>query len=64
MRTHFISDGVAYRNRRMNKTALSSADKRYLSKITNFSDKVWIYFSQIEDDFRLLHMPLGAVATV
>lgn len=58
MQTFFISDGVAYRNRRMNKTAISIADKCYLKKITSFSDKVWMYFTKMEDDFRLLHMPM------
>ena len=58
MKTHFISDGVAFRNRKMNKVALSKEDKRYLWKTTNFVDKIWVYFSEIEEDFRLLHMPL------
>jgi hypothetical protein len=59
MRTHFISDGIAYRNRRMSKPALSKADKRYLWKTTNFVDRIWVYFSEIEEDFRLLHMPMA-----
>jgi len=58
MKTHFISDGVAFRSRKMHKVALSKADKRYLWKITNYVDKVWVYFSEIEEDFCLLHMPL------
>jgi len=58
MKTHFISDGVAFRNRKMHNVALSKADKRYLREITNYVDKVWMYFSEIEEDFRLLHMPL------
>jgi len=58
MKTHFISDGIAYRNRKMHKIALSKEDKRYLWKTTNFLDKIWVYFSEIEQDFRLLHMPL------
>ena len=58
MRTHYISDGVAFRNRRMSKPVLSNADKRYLVKATNFVDHIWVYFSGIETDFRLLHMPM------
>ena len=58
MRTHFISDGVAFRSRKMHKVLLSKADKRYLWKTTNYVDKVWIYFSKIEEDFRLLQMPI------
>ncbi len=58
MKTHFISDGVAFRNRKMHKVALSKEDKRYLWKTTKFVDKIWVYFSEIEEDFRLLNMPL------
>jgi len=57
-RTHFISDGVAYRNQRMSRPALSKADKHYLRKTTKFVDRIWVYFSEIETDFRLLHMPM------
>ena len=37
---------------------LSHADRQYLKKTTSFVDSIWIYFSQIEEDFRLLNMPL------
>ena len=42
----------------MSKPALSKADKHYLWKTTNFVDRIWVYFSEIETDFRLLHMPM------
>jgi len=58
MKTHFISDGKSYRNRKFHKQPLSRADFRYLRKTTKFVDRIWVYFSQIEDDFRLLHMPM------
>lgn len=59
-RVHFISDGVAFRNRKFSKVALNQADKRYLQKTTRFVDRVWVYFSKWEDDFRLLHMPMAS----
>ena len=37
---------------------LSRADRQYLKKTTSFVDSIWIYFTQIEEDFRLLNMPL------
>lgn len=66
MRTHFISDGIAYRDASMTKHArryLSPSDKYYLRKITNFVDRAWVYFSWIEEDFRLLHMPMAQLTT-
>ena len=58
MAIHFISGGVAFRSRKMHKVELSKADKYYFWKTMNYVDKVWVYFSEIEEDFRLLHMPL------
>ena len=58
MKTFYIADGISYRNRRMSKVALSASDRYYLRKTTSFIDRVWVYFSKIEDDFRLLHMPM------
>jgi len=58
MKTHYISDGIAFRNARMNKVALTKSEKRYLWKVTNFVDIIWVYFSNIEEDYRLLHKPM------
>ena len=66
MRTHFIADGIAYRDASMTKHArrvLHPADRHYLRKVTNFVDRAWVYFSQIEEDFRLLHMPMAQLTT-
>jgi len=62
MRTHFISDGKAYRNHTFSKLPLSRSDRYYLRKTTSFVDRIWVYFSEIETDFRLLHMPMQVVA--
>ena len=40
---------------------LSPTDRYYLRKTTNFIDHAWKFFSLIEDDFRLLHMPVSHV---
>ena len=37
---------------------LHPADRHYLRKATKFVDHAWTFFSQIEDDFILLHMPM------
>ena len=37
---------------------LSRSDRYYLKKTTKYVDRIWTYFARIEDDFRLLHMPL------
>ncbi len=34
------------------------AEKYYIRKATTYVDNAWLFFSQIEDDFRLLHMPM------
>ena len=47
-KTFYISDGVAYRSRRMHKSALSPADKYYLYKTTNYIDKIWTFFTPFE----------------
>lgn len=49
---HITTSGKVYRK-------LSPSDKYYLKKTTKFVDKIWVYFSWIEDDFRLLHMPMS-----
>ena len=38
----------------------NAADRAYLKKTTKYTDRAWAFFSLIEDDFRLLHLPLGA----
>ena len=53
----FISDGKCYRNHKYQKRRLSKADHIYLIKTTNWKDIIWTYFSEIEDDFRLLNSP-------
>jgi len=53
----FISDGKCYRNRKYNKPKLSTKDRKYLTWSTSYKDKCWVYFSQIENDFRLLNKP-------
>ena len=40
----------------------NAADRAYLKKTTKYTDRAWAFFSLVEDDFRLLHMPLGATA--
>ena len=57
MKTFYISDGIAYRNRKMQKLALTRSDKVYLLKTTNYKDKSWLFFTQWQHDFRLLHTP-------
>jgi hypothetical protein len=42
---------------------LSPSDRYYLRKTTNFIDHAWKFFSEIEEDFRLLHMPITHVIT-
>ena len=58
-KTYFISDGVRYRNSKMHHRALSKKDKRYLSKITRWSDSSWKFFTKIESDFRVLYKPIS-----
>ena len=40
---------------------ISPSDRHYLRKTTNFIDHAWAFFSEIEEDFRLLHMPISPV---
>jgi len=42
----------------LKRPALSRADRYYLRKTTSFIDNAWVYFSKIEEDFRLLHQPM------
>ena len=42
---------------------LSFSDKLYLRKSTTYKDIAYIFFTNVEDDFRLLHMPLEASTT-
>ena len=57
-KTLFISDGIAYRNARFSNPKLSMEDRNYLRKTTKYIDNVWTFFSQWEEDFRILHMPV------
>ena len=50
----FISDGIAYRTKSFTKTKLTSSDRNYLRKSTTYKDNIWQFFSQIEEDFRIL----------
>lgn len=42
---------------------LPKSDRIYLRKSTTYRDNAYIFFTNIEDDFRLLHMPLEASTT-
>ncbi len=53
----FIADGKCYRNDKFSKPKLSLSDRNYLRKETTYRDNSWQFFSQIENDFRLLHKP-------
>ena len=57
MKTHFISEGQNFRNRKFHKVALDANHRRYLRKITKWTCPIWGYFTLIENDFRLLHKP-------
>ena len=50
----FISDGIAYRNKTFSKVKLTPSDRYYLRKTTTYKDNIWEFFSQIEEDFRIL----------
>ena len=50
----FISDGIAYRTKSFTKTKLTSSDRNYLRKSTTYKDNIWQFFSQIEEDFRIV----------
>jgi len=43
---------------RIKRAPLTPSERYYLRKTTTYRDVIWTYFSQIQDDFRLLHMPL------
>jgi hypothetical protein len=47
MKTFYISDGKTYRNRKMQKLALTRSDKVYLLKTTNYKDSIWIFFTPL-----------------
>ena len=59
MKTFFISEGKTYRNKRFHNEPLKKETKRYLRKITSYSNDIWIYFSKMENDYRLLHKPFN-----
>ena len=50
----FISDGIAYRNKTFSKVKLTRSDRYYLRKSTTYKDNIWEFFSQIEEDFRIV----------
>ena len=50
----FISDGIAYRNKTFSKVKLTPSQRHYLRKSTTYKDNLWVFFSQIEEDFRIL----------
>ena len=50
----FISDGIAYRNKTFSKVKLTPSQRHYLRKSTTYKDNIWEFFSQIEEDFRIL----------
>ncbi len=65
---YYISEGVVYRRYRNGQDLfvpshkyspikLTPTDRYYLRKSTTYTDKSWIFFSRIENDFRLLHKP-------
>ena len=61
----FIKQGYVYKQtrnnitpyRRLSPKKLTPSDRYYLRKVTNYKDNSWIFFSQIENDFRLLNKP-------
>jgi len=61
----FIKQGYVYKQTRRNITPyrrlspqkLSPTDRYYLRKSTTYRDSSWVFFSQIENDFRLLNKP-------
>ena len=63
-----IRDGDVYKRHRngqdvytfshkMSDLKLTRQDKKYLTWATSYRNKIHIYFSNIEDDFRLLNKP-------
>mgnify|MGYP001322647649 CR=1 FL=1 len=42
-----------------NRHILSRKDRAYLRHETSYRDFVYIYFTMIEQDFRLLNKPMG-----
>ena len=50
----FISEGIAYRNKTFSKVKLTRSERYYLRKRTTYKDNIWEFFSQIEEDFRIL----------
>ena len=50
----FISDGIAYRNKTFSKVKLTRSERYYLRKSTTYKDIIWEFFSQIEEDFRIV----------
>jgi len=58
----FIKQGYVYKQTRRNITPyrrlspqkLSPTDRYYLRKSTTYRDSSWVFFSRIENDFRLL----------
>ena len=61
----FIRQGYVYKQtrndiqpyKRLSPQKLTPTDRYYLRKSTTYTDKSWIFFSQIENDFRLLNKP-------
>ena len=61
----FIKQGYVYKQtrnnitpyRRLSPQKLSPTDRYYLRKSTTYKDSSWVFFSQIENDFRLLNKP-------
>ena len=61
----FIKQGYVYKQtcrsitpyRRLSPQKLSPSDRNYLKKCTTYKDNSWVFFSQIENDFRLLNKP-------
>jgi len=58
MKTYFISDGQKFRNNQFKRTSLNADHRNYLRKITKWTCPIWVYFSRIEDDYRILHKPM------
>ena len=63
----FIRQGYVYKQtqrnihpyKRLSPKKLTPSDRYYLRKVTNYKDNSWIFFSQIENDFRLLNKPFA-----
>lgn len=48
MKTFFISEGKSYQNGKFNFPRLNKFERYHLFQASQYTDKVWVYFSRIE----------------